>query len=384
MTGAPIASRTWQQERDLLRARIRVLEVAARQPRHLPQQGLHPRELYLGRTVTDSGGDYPDADGDTFYCVLLDGTFTRSPGDQTPTLTELSADGQVIAHAFRFIPAGAEVLLWHEARKNRWWIVAELPVAPDVYRLGTVVSGYLGRSVDYSMPPGDNNHPDSVYTGRADGLIRPATLAADGFTVIPWSDTSRDFVAYNATSFPLVGAVDCLREPNSGLWIAYPRPSASLEAPSGTGAGEIAPYHELQRVSVGPVTSFGTGALDLYGLTYNRLFMYYPSPGIPATFMPRVGRYRLTFSAEGTANSTGGPHAGGLYATVEAVSATTLITGPRCRLTFPAVAALPIRCNASGVHTLYRGDSLAVRFQVTGSATCHITECRVLVEPEFS
>jgi len=89
------------------------------------------RHVRLARTTTS--GTYPSTPCDTYEIVFLDGTFTESAGDQTPTYTERSASPQAIAYDIRsdgLIPEDTEVLVLEQ--NGKWWIVARATLAQIV------------------------------------------------------------------------------------------------------------------------------------------------------------------------------------------------------------------------------------------------------------
>jgi len=81
-----------------------------------------PRQIRTAITCAISAS-YPTAPADTYGIKFVDGTFTESAGDQTPTDTNRSATYQRIAHdrtPGRFLAEGTLVQVYEE--NSRWWI----------------------------------------------------------------------------------------------------------------------------------------------------------------------------------------------------------------------------------------------------------------------
>jgi hypothetical protein len=122
------------QRYDSLKQRVELLERelddVRKQLRHqhvgLLTPPIQPR---LAQTVAGSGG-YPSDPATVYPIVFLDGSFTESPGNQTPSWDMLSGNEQRFAFSLStaFIPEDSIVQVWRQ--NNRYWITPAIASTP--------------------------------------------------------------------------------------------------------------------------------------------------------------------------------------------------------------------------------------------------------------
>jgi len=88
--------------------------------RATPADTARPQEVRLARTYNT--GSYPGGGSDnTFPATFVDGTFTETAGNQTPTITERDTGNVAIIHntSDDYIPVNTLIPVWRQG--GRWW-----------------------------------------------------------------------------------------------------------------------------------------------------------------------------------------------------------------------------------------------------------------------
>lgn len=142
-----------------------------------------PQQVWLAKTTKTT--TYPGSSADTFEIVLVDGTFTETAGDQTPTYTNRAASPQKVAHNISGQYIAEDTYVWvfrtfSTDGKHKWWI--DRPAAG-----GTVEWDQVTGAGDSSMSLSDvSDLVGGSLDLDGDGIVTYAsgtgtmTISADG------------------------------------------------------------------------------------------------------------------------------------------------------------------------------------------------------------
>lgn len=176
---------------ELLRRRVRDLEQRTRTEIETARPNF-PREIFLAKT-TDAGVTYPTDPATVYPILFIDGSYTASPGNQTPSFTNHSATNQAVAYSLTtdFLPVGTVVAVFRQ--DNRWWILpsAGTPSIPPVAGVDVrwqIFNGPTLFSSDQPLEAASNTR--RIFLGDAGRLSLPKWVVAepaddtDLFTVV--------------------------------------------------------------------------------------------------------------------------------------------------------------------------------------------------------
>lgn len=170
-----------KQEIELLK---REMDVMRNEMRHQMQGQLTPPvQPRLARTVATSGG-YPTEEStpSVYPIVFLDGSYTETPGLQTPTLTAHSASDQRVGYSLStgYIPENSLVAVWRQ--NNRYWIVPAVGSTPTNVSIISIHKAAEATICD----PMDPDETSCLYDARLEFFDSTGgEIACDRFDPIP-------------------------------------------------------------------------------------------------------------------------------------------------------------------------------------------------------
>lgn len=158
-----------------LEAALAALRVDARSSAIASRGAEAPRAVRWARTVLDPATfTYPAAGTtpNTYPIIFLDGTYTQTVGQQTPTWTNRQATGKSVVHNVAsgldaYIPITSIIPVWND--RGRWW--TDWP-SPNVFHVtvGTTIPSGVSGSI--TLPNGrvvtaTNWGPDAINGDKA-------------------------------------------------------------------------------------------------------------------------------------------------------------------------------------------------------------------------
>lgn len=166
---------------DAMEAQLRQMQAELRSLRKEPAGGT-PHFVRIGKTTTDGEASYPSAPANTYGVVCQEATFTSTPGNQTPTVTDLSEAQQIVAHDLvddRFIDEDTQVLVLRQPNgKNVLWPLAPpSPGATALILFGDVASAFTNHTYqdvvfeEMAAWQQDTGSPAYVRTSDDKGIV---------------------------------------------------------------------------------------------------------------------------------------------------------------------------------------------------------------------